>query len=122
MFIMNVKFDMGLVKSIGRGSMKYGKKIVVEGIKSMAAQGAMKIVNTAFDEGLGSVKSMTFDEIIGIDDKKKSKLFSKKKKDETKETYEDGDILDAEFEEVIVDEAEVDIDDSVINMNTKRAN
>lgn len=79
---MKIQVNKELAMTIGKGAMKYGKLIVVEGIKSIAAQGAMKVVNTAFDEGIGAVKDMKFDDLVGINDKKtKKKLFTKTKKE-----------------------------------------
>ena len=109
---MKIQINKELAMTIGKGAMKYGKLVVVEGIKSIAAQGAMKIVNTAFDEGLGSIKDMKFDDVVGINDKKnKKKLFTKSKK-ETEETHEkssstilnmDDDVIEGVVTEVMED-------------------
>lgn len=91
MFIMNVKFDMGLVKTIGRGVRKYGTLVVVEGVKAVALQGAGRVFSTALEGGPKAVKELTFDDIVGVNKKKsKLKLLGKlRKKNEAEELLEE---------------------------------
>lgn len=116
---MKLKFDMELVKTIGKGAGKYGKLVVVEGVKSVLGQGAVRIINTSMDEGLSGVKKMKFDDIVGVTKKSdKKKLFGKSKKEETEELIDEVvpeaveaevEIEDKDIEEIKIDDADVTI-------------
>lgn len=69
----NIKLDKEMVIGIGKKAGQLGKVVVVEGIKAVALKGAAKVITTSFDEGFAGVKELTFDEVTGIDKKKKTK-------------------------------------------------
>jgi hypothetical protein len=72
----DIKFDKEMLIGIGKKAGQLGKVVVVEGVKAVALKGAAKVITTSFDEGFSGVKNLTFDEVTGIDKKKKK---SKKK-------------------------------------------
>lgn len=72
----NIKLDKEMVMTGLTKAGQLGKVVVVEGIKAVALKGAAKVITTSFDEGFAGVKNLTFDEVTGIDKKKKK---SKKK-------------------------------------------
>ena len=95
---MNFKVEVNKeqLTVIGKGAMKVGKSIVVEGTKAVALKGAAAVITQSFDGGLGSVKSLELDDVLNGGKKKKKApkvaLFAFKKKKE-----EDGDIVEAQI-------------------------
>ena len=69
----NFKLDKEMVMTGLTKAGQLGKVVVVEGVKAVALKGAAKVITTSFDEGLAGVKKLSFDEVTGIDKKKKSK-------------------------------------------------
>lgn len=105
-------------KVIGKGALRFGKAVVVDGLKAQALKGAKAAITTGFESGMDGIKKLTLDDVIG---KEKVKTEKKswnpfKKKDEIEVVLEEvtEDVIDAEFEEVeAIEEIEVLKDEDV---------
>lgn len=77
-FNMNVNKEQW--KEIGNTGLRIGKFIVVEGTKALVLKTAAKAITTSFEDGIGGVKQIGLDDIIGKkkEDKPKKKWFGKK--------------------------------------------
>lgn len=111
---MELKFDKEMAKSIGEKSWRLTKKIAIKGVQAMVIETATKTLNASFEGDMTKVKEqLTFDGIVGPKPEKKprKKLFSRKK-DETEELLEDiEEVIEAEVEEVKLDDVEVEVID-----------
>lgn len=87
---LKIRINKEVMKSVGDKSLRLGKTIVVEGVKSLAEKTAAKVITTGFSQGMDGVKeTLKFDSIVGPKKEKvikektdKKKWFSKKGKTE----------------------------------------
>jgi hypothetical protein len=101
-----MKFELNLNKEqlaeVGKGTVKIGKAILVEGTKAVALKSANAVITQAFDREAGPISELKLDDYLKGGKKKnkpKAALFSFKKKK--------GEVLEAEVELDIKDDSEV---------------
>ena len=106
-----MKFEVKLNKeqfiTIGKGAVKVGKAIIVEGTKAVALKGAAAVITQSFEQGVGGVKELGLDDVLNGGKKKKPKkeMFTfRKKKDKTGDTFET---------EVVVEAVDVEITEPI---------
>lgn len=100
---LNMNVNKEQLKEIGNAGLRIGKFIVVEGTKALVLKTAAVSITTSFEKGVGGVKSIGLDDIVGEkkDKSNKKKWFSKKKKDEVEEIIDEitDEQVEAKFEE-----------------------
>lgn len=89
-------------KKVGNVAYRFGKAVVVDGVKAQALKGAKVVITTGFEEGMEGIKKIGIDDVLGeekVKEKKpKKSWFSRKKKNDEIE-----DVLDEVSEESAID-------------------
>jgi len=78
---MNINIDKEQLKGFGKVGLKFGKAIVVEGVKAIALKTAAKAINVGFEDGFDGIKNIKLDDVIGGKKKGSGGLFTKKNKE-----------------------------------------
>lgn len=102
---MNFKIDGELAKTIGKGALRLGKAVVIDGLKAQAVKAATKTITVGFEKGADGIKELTLDDIIGKEKPKepKKKWWNFKKEEAIEDILEelaDTTVVDAEYTEV----------------------
>lgn len=84
---MNINIDKEQVKVIGKTGLRIGKAIVIEGVKALALKTATTAIEKSFTDGLGSIRDLSLDDVLGDKKDKQPKQkkglsFRKKKEDD----------------------------------------
>lgn len=89
---IKMNIDKEQLKNIGNTGLRIGKAIVIEGTKAVVLKTAAKAITTSFEDGIGGVKKLKLDDVLGKQEekqpKKKRKLFSKKEESEVIKTFD----------------------------------
>lgn len=109
-----LKMDKEQLITIGKGAVKIGKTIVIEGTKTVALNSVAAVITQSFDDGIGGVKKLDLDDVLAGGKKRnkarkeKKGLFSKKKKEETEVSELD---VEVSAESVTINADDVEIID-----------
>lgn len=68
------------LKVVGNYGARIGKTIVIEGVKAVAVNTAKTVVMTGFEDGLGSIKKLGWNDFLSD---KEARIYKKAKKKET---------------------------------------
>lgn len=71
------------LRSVGKVGLRLGKAVVIEGIKAVTLKATAKAITTGFEDGVGAIKDLSLDDVLG-DEKPKERLTIFKRKDKTK--------------------------------------
>jgi hypothetical protein len=91
---MKIELNKETIKVFGETGLKIGKHIVIEGTKVIALKAAQRAINVGFDQGFGSIKDITVDEVLESDfrgrtKQPKKKFFSKTKQEMVEDSIEE---------------------------------
>lgn len=76
---MEFNINKEQLKGIGNIGLKIGKSIVIEGTKALVLKAAAATITQGFEEGFGSVKDLTLDDVLeGKKRSEKRNIFKKK--------------------------------------------
>lgn len=91
---MKIELNKDTMKVFGETGLKLGKHIVIEGTKVIALKAAQRAINVGFEQGFGSIKNITVDDVLesdfrGRNKPAKKKRFGKKKEEVVEEFIEE---------------------------------
>lgn len=97
---LNININKEDLKAYGKTAGRITKAIAIEGTKALVLKTAAAAITTSFEDGLGGIKNLKLDDVIGEEKSKekkpRKKLFGKKNKEDVVEEILEGEIVEKE--------------------------